>query len=165
MLADLPALARWHADAEFVRRYDARPAFPATEGALADWLTEQQRAPNAYVFAIWLLEGDELIGYLEVEGILWAHRVGGLSIAIPDRAQQGHGYGREALQLALGFCFRELNLERVQLTVFSYNERAIRLYEGLGFQREGIFREFLLRDGRRYDMLLYGLLRREWQGA
>jgi RimJ/RimL family protein N-acetyltransferase len=57
----------------------------------------------------------------------------------------------------------ELNLHRVQLTVFSYNERAIALYEKLGFQREGVYREFIQRDGRRYDMYLYGLLRREWK--
>jgi RimJ/RimL family protein N-acetyltransferase len=46
--------------------------------------------------------------------------------------------------------------------VFSYNKRAIALYEKLGFQREGVYREFLQRDGKRFDMYLYGILRREW---
>ncbi len=46
--------------------------------------------------------------------------------------------------------------------MFEYNERAIALYEKLGFRREGVYREFLSRDGQRYDMYLYGLLRREW---
>ena len=67
------------------------------------------------------------------------------------------------MRLALKFAFDELNLHRVQLTVFAYNDRAIALYEKLGFQREGTFREFLHRDGARYDMYLYGLLRREWE--
>ncbi len=67
------------------------------------------------------------------------------------------------MRLLLTFAFDELNLHRVQLTVFSYNRPAIALYEKLGFQREGTFREFLQRDGRRHDMFLYGLLRREWQ--
>ncbi len=66
------------------------------------------------------------------------------------------------MELALRFAFNELNLYRVQLTVFSYNERAINLYEKLGFQREGVFREHIQRDGRRHDMILYGLLRQEW---
>ena len=56
-----------------------------------------------------------------------------------------------------------MNLHRVQLTVFAYNERALALYERLGFQREGVYREFIQRDGVRYDMYLYGLLRREWE--
>jgi RimJ/RimL family protein N-acetyltransferase len=38
------------------------------------------------------------------------------------------------------------------------------VYEKLGFRREGVYRESLYRDGVRYDMYLYGLLRREWEG-
>ncbi|MCZ7572072.1 MAG: GNAT family N-acetyltransferase [Ardenticatenaceae bacterium] len=80
-----------------------------------------------------------------------------------DEANWGKGYGHEALELALGFAFRELNLYRVQLTVFGYNERAIALYKTAGFQREGVYREFMQRDGQRYDLHLFGLLRREWE--
>jgi RimJ/RimL family protein N-acetyltransferase len=66
------------------------------------------------------------------------------------------------MRLALDFAFRELNLHRICLTVFSYNPAAIKLYESLGFTREGVYREHLQRDGQRHDMILYGLLRREW---
>ena len=48
--------------------------------------------------------------------------------------------------------------------MIAYNERAIKLYEKLGFTREGTLREFIFRDGNRYDMYLYGLLRHEWSG-
>jgi RimJ/RimL family protein N-acetyltransferase len=64
----------------------------------------------------------------------------------------------------LDFAFRELNLHRVQLTVFAYNTAALALYEKLGFTREGIHREALHREGQRYDMILFGILRREWGG-
>ena len=67
------------------------------------------------------------------------------------------------MDLILRFAFNELNLHRVQLTVFEYNDRAVAVYERLGFQREGVYREALYRDGVRYDMYLYGLLRREWE--
>ncbi len=67
------------------------------------------------------------------------------------------------MQLALNFAFNELNLHRVCLTVFSYNETAVTLYESLGFRREGIYREHVERDGRRHDMILFGILRREWE--
>ena len=86
-----------------------------------------------------------------------------MSISLGDFANWGKGYGNEATRLALGFAFNELHLHRVQLTVFDYNPRAIHLYEKLGFQQEGIYREFLQRDGRRFDMYLYGLLRHEWE--
>jgi RimJ/RimL family protein N-acetyltransferase len=67
------------------------------------------------------------------------------------------------MALVLRFAFHEINLHRLQLTVFAYNERAIASYERLGFVREGVFREFINHDGRRYDMILYGLLRHEWE--
>ena len=86
-----------------------------------------------------------------------------MSIGLGDSANWGKGYGNEATRLALGFAFNELNLHRVQLTVFDYKPRAIYLYEKLGFQQEGIYREFLQRDERRFDMYLYGLRRHEWE--
>jgi RimJ/RimL family protein N-acetyltransferase len=86
-----------------------------------------------------------------------------LGIGIGERTLWGQGYGFEASQLALEFAFHELNLHRVQVTVFSYNKRSQALFEKLGFRQEGVFREFLERDGQRHDMFLYGLLRQEWQ--
>ena len=91
------------------------------------------------------------------------HRTTFVSIGIGDVRHRGHGYGRDAMHVGLNFVFNELNLYRVCLTVFSYNESAIALYEALGFTREGVYREHLERDGRRYDMYLYGLLRPEWE--
>jgi RimJ/RimL family protein N-acetyltransferase len=161
---DLPAIARWYEDTAFGRLFDAEPATPRSAAELEKWLEEQRKAGNGYLFAIRPLDGDDLLGYIEMDGILWAHQTGWLGIGIGEPDNWGRGYGYEALRLALDFAFHELNLYRVQLTVFEYNERAIALYEKLGFRREGVFREFVHRDGRRYDMLLYGLLRREWEG-
>ncbi len=160
---DLPTIARWYEDVGFMRLYDARPAVPKTEAALARWLEEVGKAENTLAFAIRPVEGDDLIGTLELDGILWTHGVCGIGIAIGDRANWGQGYGTEAAGLALAFAFDELNLHRVQATVFSTNERSIALFEKLGFRREGVFREFLHRDGERYDMVLYGLLEHEWR--
>ena len=160
---DLPTIARWYQDAGFMRLYDARPAVPKTGAALARWLEEVGKAENTLAFAIRPVEGDDLIGTLELDGILWTHGVCGIGIAIGDRANWGRGYGTEAAGLALAFAFDELNLHRVQATAFTYNERSIALFEKLGFRREGAFREFLHRDGERFDMLLYGLLAREWR--
>ena len=160
---DLAAVARWFQNAQFMRLLDARAAQPTTEAQLLVWMEEQQKSPDAFLLAIRANDDGELLGYIELDGILWPHGTGWLTIAIGDPARWDQGYGYEAAQLALRFAFHELNLRRVQLTVFAYNERAIALYEKLGFQREGIFREFLQRDGQRHDMLLYGLLRREWE--
>ena len=160
---DLPAVARWYRDSDFMRRLDADIAAPKTEKQVAEFIEEQQKSGTGFAFAIRPIDSEDVIGYGALEGILWSQQVTWLTIGIGEAAQRGKGYGAEAMRLLLRFAFDELNLRRVQLTVFSYNESAIRLYERLGFRREGVFREFLQRDGELYDMLLYGLLRREWE--
>jgi RimJ/RimL family protein N-acetyltransferase len=160
---DWPALARWYQDAGFLRLWNADPARPQTEAEVGKWLEEETKKQNAFFFAIRPLEGNDLLGQIELDGILWNNGTGWLAIGLGNREDWGKGYGGEAMRLVLDYAFSELNLHRVQLTVFAYNARAILLYEKLGFVREGTYREFLHRDGVRYDMYLYGLLRREWE--
>jgi RimJ/RimL family protein N-acetyltransferase len=160
---DMATMARWYQDGEFLRLFDSRPAYPKTEAELIKWLAELKKDRNTFAFAVRPLKDEELIGYLELDEVDWQHGVCGMGLGIGDRANWGKGYGYEAAQLALAYAFHELNLHRVQVTVFSYNERSIALFEKLGFRREGVFREHLQRDGQRYDMLLYGLLRHEWE--
>ncbi len=162
--ADAPTLARWQLDNEFLRLLDAKPAFPRNEQQIIEWMRDGQRGRDNYLFAIRAVFNEELIGFMELGEILWTHRNSWVAIGIGERDYRGRGYGYEAMSLALDFAFRELNLHRVQLTVFSYNEAAIRLYDKLGFTREGAQRQFMERDGQRHDMLLYGILRQEWLG-
>lgn len=160
---DLATIAEWQEDDAYLRLFDAMPAVPKSSAQLGRWLDEAQQASDRYLFGVRPLENHTLLGILELDGILWPHRVTWISIAIGDPLQRGQGYGTEALQLALRFAFHELNLHRVALTVFAYNTRAIATYERMGFRHEGTHREFLERDGQRHDMLLYGLLRGEWE--
>ena len=104
-----------------------------------------------------------MIGLVEIDGISYSNRFAWISIGFGADAERGKGYGFEALSMAINFAFNELNLERLQLNVISYNTAGIKLYEKLGFKKEGIYREAVLRDGVRSDLLLYGLLRREWK--
>ncbi|HEX6290776.1 MAG TPA: GNAT family protein [Herpetosiphonaceae bacterium] len=161
-LHDVPTMIRWYQDDNLLRLLDALPARPRTESGLTEWITKHHKASDSFLFGVRLMGDDTLIGCIEIDGVLWTHQTAWLAIVIGSEIHRGKGYGCEAMELALRFAFLELNLYRVQLTVFGYNERAIALYDKLGFQREGVYRECLHREGRRYDMLLYGLLRHEW---
>jgi RimJ/RimL family protein N-acetyltransferase len=161
--SDLPTIVTWFQDTRVLRLLDALPARPKTEHTLRQWLTENAQSNNTYLFAIRRTEDNTLVGYVELDGILWTHGTSGIGIVIGAPENWGKGYAREAAQLALNFAFQELNLHRITATIFNYNTRSQALFEKLGFQREGAFREFLQRDGQRHDMLLYGLLRHEWE--
>lgn len=154
-------MAKWYLQESLVRRLDARPYQYQTAEDLKKWWHKKDR--DAQRFGIRLKENNELIGFVELDGILWNHRNAWVSIAIGESNQWGKGYGKEAMECCIRYAFLELNLHRLQLTVFSYNESAIRLYAALGFTREGVHREFLERNGKRHDMILFGLLRSEWE--
>jgi RimJ/RimL family protein N-acetyltransferase len=159
--ADAEVVAAWHRDAQLLRHLDAEPAVPVTPDMLWDrWL--RMRAGQEFPLAVRTLDHLTLVGVVALDEVLWAQRVAWIAMEVSP-AHQGQGYGREGLALLLRFAFDEVNLRRLNLTVFDYNRQAIRLYERAGFRREGVFREFLVRDGRPHDMLLYGLLEREWR--
>ena len=162
--SDVATIAKWWEHGDFLRHLDTEPAVSWTEAQIATNIERQQSRDDCFGFGIRRQEDDALIGRISLDGISWPHRsanIGGLVILDPD--DRGQGYGREATEICLRFAFHELNLHRVALTVFAHNANAIRLYERLGFVHEGTHREFFERDGQRHDMLLYGLLRREWE--
>lgn len=162
---DAREMVRWYQDVDFMRLYDAEVARPKSLEQVQKQIEAEQGDQTLFLFAIRPAAGQQLIGTVGLEGILWTQGTAWLNIAIGDMAHRGKGYGTAAMRLMLDYAFDELNLYRIQLTVFAYNERAIALYEKLGFQREGAFREFLHRNGQRYDMILFGLLRHEWQSS
>lgn len=160
---DAGVIAAWYDDAGYLRLQESKLARPRSEAEMAADLERLRETKDQVVFGIRTMEGDELIGTVGFFEIEWANRTAWLGMGIGDRRHWEKGYGTEALGLGLGYAFNELNLHRISLTVFDYNERAIALYEKAGFKREGVFREFGQRDGKRYDMYLYGLLRPEWR--
>lgn len=160
---DAKTWAVWFQDGEFGRLLMSETR-PRSEREMEKFITETVNAQDEYMLAIRLHYSDEIIGFVHLDDIRWNHRTAWVSIAIGDSSHRGKRYGEEAMRLTLKFAFHELNLHRLQLNVYSYNDRAIRLYERLGFQREGVQREALLRDGQHYDVYGYGLLASEWTG-
>ncbi len=115
------------------------------------------------LLAIALCANDELIGDVQIGGIDTYNRNAFIRIAIHQPAYQSKGYGSEALLLMLDYGFGILNLHRIELNVFAYNERALRAYEKLGFQREGVQRQALYYDHRYHDSILMSMLACEYR--
>jgi RimJ/RimL family protein N-acetyltransferase len=159
--SDAPIIARWFDNPEFVRRFEAVPARPRAAAEIAGQILTARDSQEDHLFGFRLRGINALVGYGALDGINWRNRVAWLAVALSSD-YWGRGLGREAVRLMLGYAFDELGLHRVQLTVFASNSPAVGLYEKVGFQREGVYREFLLRDGQRVDMLLMGMLAREW---
>lgn len=108
-------------------------------------------------------KGNEVpIGIIALINIDNKNRNAECIIDIGEKEFWGKGYGSEGLKLLLDYVFYEMNLHRVSLRVFSFNDRAIRLYTKIGFQQEGSSRQSLFRDGEWHDIVHMGLLQNEY---
>ena len=76
--------------------------------------------------------------------------------------RKGLGYGREALKLLLKWTFEIEKYHRVWIDCKEYNSIALKLYESSGFVREGILREIILTDGVWENLIVLGMLDREY---
>ena len=72
------------------------------------------------------------------------------------------GFGREAMKLLLAWTFETKKFHRVWIDCKEYNSIALHLYESLGFVREGILREIILTDGVYENLIVLGMLAREY---
>jgi len=161
---DMPIIEEWFNNVKFLRYYDMLPAIPKNLKQVVDMMKAYEDSQVRYIFAIRTKDNDRIIGVAGFDEIIWSNRVSTVFIGIGNNKFTGKGLGKEAMSLLLDYAFNELNFYRIQLNVISYNENAIKLYESLGFVKEGTFRDFIYRDGKRYDMYLYGLLKQEWGG-
>jgi RimJ/RimL family protein N-acetyltransferase len=156
---------RWAGDTEYWRLANSDPVIQFSVASIKTWLEEHSFDKDNFFFTIQTRQDNRSIGDVGLSGIDWIHRNAYLGISIGEREEWGKGYGTDAVKVILRLAFTELNLHRVSLTVFDYNQRAKRAYEKAGFCMEGQQRGFLKREGQRWDLIYMGILRREWDMA
>jgi RimJ/RimL family protein N-acetyltransferase len=158
---DLPAVRRWYSDAEIARltRYQTRPM---SEPEIDMFFRGRLLAPDALAYTIAELPTERQVGFTTFSGLDPDNGSVTYHVTIGERDAWGRGLGTETTELMLDHAFARLGLHRVGLTVFAFNERAIRAYEKAGFRVEGRLREAVKREGRFWDEVAMGVLRDEW---
>lgn len=66
------------------------------------------------------------------------------------------------MKTLIHFIFNYISINKIKLQVFSFNKGAIRSYEKCGFTKEGSLRNEIFRFGQFHDVVLFGLLREDW---
>ena len=164
---DPPIESKWTHDASFMRLYDFDPARPLSAAIVKkqyEKLEKQMEEGNRFRhFMIRAKADDRLIGKAEIQRIEWTNGVCQIRLGIGAAEDRRKGYGAQALKLALRYAFAELNMFRVSADVAEYNEGALALVKKFGFAEEVRRRQALERDCRRWDLIVFGLLKDEWQ--
>jgi RimJ/RimL family protein N-acetyltransferase len=158
---NIRAFQRWYSDPEVVRltRYQDGPM---RRDEIDRFFAARALGPDSLSMAIHVVESNRLIGTCALSQLDPDNGSALFHITIGEKDSWGRGYGTEATRLMLDHAFTELGLHRVALTVFAFNERAVRSYRSVGFVVEGRAREAIWREGRWWDEISMSLLDSEW---
>ncbi len=154
--ADLDAL--WEAHIDLRSRGDHFPlgvlsesAFRRAHAETGMWQSDEG--------TLLMVVDDRIIGHIEFyrPSTYWdAHE---LSYQLYDRADAGHGYVTEAVDLLVGHLFDTTPRHRIQLVIATGNHASRRIAEKCGFTLEGTCRGAFFNHGTNHDVLMYSLLR------
>jgi RimJ/RimL family protein N-acetyltransferase len=126
------------------------------------WFGNNTASKDVYNFAIETLDDRQYIGGCGINRLDWKNSVAEIGIFIGESKYRGKGFGTDALRVLVGFILQQMNINKIRIHVFSFNERAIRSYGKCGFKQEGVLRQEIFRDGKYYDDIVMGLLKEEY---
>ncbi|MFJ2620065.1 GNAT family N-acetyltransferase [Glutamicibacter sp. NPDC087344] len=161
---DLPILTAWWNSPEFMALQGSLVLpHPGTEAAELFKGRSLNRGTTDGVGLCITLPDDTLIGHTALHNYNAPARSAELMIMIGG-SNVGQGYGTMATKMIIDFGFREMGLNRIGLSVWAYNERALRTFASSGFREEGRERQAGFHDGQFHDRIIMGLLASEYFG-
>jgi RimJ/RimL family protein N-acetyltransferase len=138
--------------------------------SLADAAEDLERSRReGQPFTIWV--GDRPIGRIGLNGFRRRDRICSLYLYLGEPEFWGQGLARDAVMALLQFAFDRLDLHHVELWTLADNDRAIRMYERCGFEREAVLPERSYKEGQFVDRVVMRVTRErfiraveEWVG-
>jgi len=107
-----------------------------------------------------LVLGGQIVGAGGLLGVEWEARKTGIGYWLAEE-HQGRGLMTRAVQAMTDYAFDQLELNRVEIQAGTDNRRSRAIPERLGFQQEGVLRDYERVGDRYLDIVVYALLVRE----
>ena len=150
---DLDRCYRWMNDPSIVWTLKSR--YPIPFHSEAEWLENAVKASHTERhFAIERKQDRHHIGNASIYDIDWVSRTGRFGLFIGDPGSWNRGFGSDAIRTVVRFAFLEMNLHKLKIEIFDYNERAKHVLEANGFVQEGKLAQDFFRDGRYHDLVI-----------
>lgn len=144
---------------EQLTRYYGR--FPLVEQVEAEEMIERFRQlfeeGRGIRWAIERKENSQLIGTVGFHAWAIPHNRAEIGYEI-DGAYQGNGYATEALTAAISYAFQEMGLNRIGALVYPENTASEKLLLRLGFQLEGLMKQYAFFRNTYVDLNMFALL-------
>jgi RimJ/RimL family protein N-acetyltransferase len=149
---------RWMNDPSIVRTLKTR--YPIAFQNEIEWLDRAMHSVSTERhFAIERKDDRTHIGNASIHDIDWVCRTGMFGLFIGEPSAWNRGFGGDAVRTLVRFAFDEMNLQKLRIHVFEYNERAKHVLETQSFVQEGRLRREFYREGSYHDILVYSTFR------
>lgn len=141
---DFAQLIEWADSPEFLLQWGG-PGFdyPLDEQQLEKYLANSNHADaEKWIYKVVEAQTGEVVGHISLGAIDRKNRSARIGkVLVGDKNKRGKGIGTWMMREILRIAFEELQLHRVSLGVFDFNQSAIATYEKVGFVKEGLLRD------------------------
>ena len=159
---DLDEIMKWVNDRE-VTKYLAAFLYPVSRAEEEKFLERAMSRNDTEKNLVIETKEGVYIGQISLHKIDWKNNNAELGIIIGNKEYWSKGYGTEAIKILLHHAFNQMNLYKIYLRVFEFNQRGIRCYEKCGFKKEGKLRKNYFYKAKYYDVILMGILKDEFE--
>lgn len=151
---------RWMNDPNVVRTLKGR--YPMAFAMEMEWLDRAMQPDwTERHFAIERKDDRSHIGNASIHEIDWVSRTAWFGLFIGEPTAWNRGFGGDAIHALVRFAFEEMNLVKLRIRVFDYNDRAKHVLQNHGFVQEGQLRRDFYREGTFHDIVLYSIFREQ----
>ena len=149
---------RWMNDPNIVRTLKSR--YPIAFSNEIEWLDRAMHGdPTERHFAVERKDDRTHIGNASIHDIDWVSRTAWFGLFIGEPTAWNRGFGGDAIGTLVRFAFDEMNLHKLRINVFDYNERAKHVLNGHGFKEEGKLLRDFYREGAWHDIVIFSIFR------
>lgn len=135
-------------------------AIKTPEAAMAFVKGSQQRNREGKEYAFVVVENNEIVGRIGIYKIDQQHKTGEIGYWLIEN-KQGKGLMTQCCKALVGFCFGNLQLNRIEIRCGTGNLKSKSIPERLNFKREGIMRQGEFLNDHFNDLYIYSLLKSE----
>lgn len=151
----------WFNDSE-VCQYNSHHRFPMSKSEVIDYIKGLYGNRSLIVLAVIEKTTNKHIGNISLQQIDLINRQAEIAFIFGEKEYWGSGYATNAAKLLIEHAFKELGLNRLYFGTSEKNIGMQKVGEKLNFQRVGVRRKALYKNGSFVDIYDYDLLCEEW---
>ena len=148
---------KWDIDPEIQAHMPEPKNLPQDISKQYEYIEECEKDDEGYYWSIETIEGVT-IGTVSLFEINSHHKTGSVGIIIGDKNYWGKGVATEVLLALVKYVFENLDIYRISAEVEAGNVSIQKVLTKAGFVQGGLFKNARVKDGRRIDVLHFGIV-------